>query len=76
VVDIIWLRALIRNRGIFLLNVLHKDWEAESNGKLQTKISHYIPKLIDEKRQAKLDKMFAFAIYKTGKPFTSFKDNV
>jgi len=32
-------------------------------------------KPMDEKRQAKLDKMFAFAMYKTRKLFTAFEDN-
>ena len=30
---------------------------------------------MDEKRQAKLNEMFAFAMYKTGKPFTAFEDD-
>lgn len=30
---------------------------------------------MDKKRQAKLDEMFAFAMYKTGKPFTAFEDD-
>ena len=53
----------------------YEAWELANNEKLQTKIRDYLMSPIDLERKDKLDDLFAFAMFKTGRPFTAFEDD-
>jgi hypothetical protein len=53
----------------------YKEWEATNSQKLQPKIQSHLIQLVNQNRKTKLHNMFAFAMYKTGRPFAAFKDD-
>src|SRR5271169_3204302 len=53
---------------------MYKEWDAVHNERLQTRITQHTIQLISDTRKEKLDELFAFAIFKTRRPFTAFED--
>jgi hypothetical protein len=52
----------------------YKEWDAAHNERLQTRITQHTIQPMSNSRKEKLDELFAFAIFKTGRPFTAFED--
>jgi hypothetical protein len=50
-----------------------KEWECANMEKSQTKIEQHVISKIDSARKARIDQKLAYAIYKTGQPFTAFE---
>jgi len=69
-------KSIKRERKHLLDKYLNFEaWELANNKKLQTKMRTHLISLIDLERKDKLDDLFSFAIFKTGRPFTAFKDD-
>ena len=51
----------------------YKEWDAAHSERLQTKITQHTAQPISGPRKEKLE-LFAFAMFKTGRPFTAFED--
>ena len=53
----------------------YKAWELANKEKIQSRLPNHLINSMDPDRKEKLDDLFAFAMFKTGRPFTAFDDD-